>query len=97
MTYEEMNAVYRDLQGYYIEKIEECCDGQDQVEVNLVDQRDIMIAEGGYLPEQDSDYFLKKTEFGYALIFANGCDTDEWQLECVGVDGLRDILQAITM
>ena len=96
MTYEEINAVYADLQGYYIGKIEECCDGQDQVEVNLVDQRDIMIAEGGYLPEQDSEYFLKKTEFGYSLIFVNECDTDEWQLECVGVDGLRDILQAIT-
>ena len=81
MTYEEINAVYADLQSYYIGKIEECCDGQDQVEVNLVDQRDIMIAEGGYLPEQDSEYFLKKTEIGYALIFVNGCDTDEYLLD----------------
>ena len=96
MTYEEMNAVYRDLQGYYIEKIEECCYGQDKVEVNLVDQRDIMIAEGGYLPEQDSEYFLTKTESGYTLLFVNGCDTDEWELESVGVDGLRDILESIT-
>ena len=96
MTYEEINAVYRDLQCYYIEKIIGCCNGCDSIEVNLVDQRDIMLADGGYLPEQDSRYFLIKTEMGYTLLFVNGCDTDEWQLESVGVDGLRDILQAIT-
>lgn len=96
MTYEEINAVYRDLQGYYIEKIEETCNGQDKVLVNLVDERDIMLAEGGYLPEQDSEYCLMKTDLGYTLQFSNGWDDDEWQLDCIGVDGLRDILQAIT-
>lgn len=96
MTYEEINAVYVDLQGYYIDKIEECCNGRDQVKVNLTDERDIMLAEGGYLPEQDSEYFLTKTDLGYTLQFVNGWDDDEWQLDCIGVDGLRDILQAIT-
>lgn len=96
MTYEEINAAYRDLQGYYIEKIEEACNGQDRVRVNLIDERDIMLDEGGYLPEQDSEFYLTKADLGYTLQFINGWDDNEWQLESIGVDGLRDILQAIT-
>ena len=69
MTYEEINAVYRDLQCYYIEKIIGCCNGCDSIEVNLVDQRDIMLADGGYLPEQDSEYFFDKNRNGVHIAF----------------------------
>lgn len=95
MTYEEINAAYRDLQGYYIEKIEEACNGRDSVCVNLVDERDIMLAEGGYLPQQDAAYELIEWKDCYVLFQDWNGETFHIELEDIGVDGLRDILQSI--